>query len=113
MVALSPTDKESSGTNRLLVLERGRPAVTLLTDEDGDDVPDNSRILATASGLNHALAVHGGYLYASSDTTVYRRPFHLDGLSKCSASSYDFGRCKKAPKTNSHTRRLSWTYFSP
>lgn len=58
----------------VLVLTRDDNSVQLLWDEDGDGVSDSSeRVqLASESGINHGVAVAGGYLYASSDTTVYR-----------------------------------------
>lgn len=62
------------GDDRLLVLERGSSSVVLLEDLDGDSVPESKRILASTSGLNQGLAVHDGFLYASSDSTVYRWP---------------------------------------
>jgi len=34
-----------------------------------------AQTLATAPGLNHGVAIGGGYLFASSDTTVYRWPY--------------------------------------
>eukprot|EP00965_Chrysotila_dentata_P010796 350893-Pleurochrysis_carterae.AAC.1 len=82
----------------VLVVERGSGSlVTALWDENGDGLSDaNERQLAltgppqcqhvqnghlrlqaiaTAPGLNHGIALHGGYLFASSDTTVYRWPY--------------------------------------
>ena len=62
-----------------LVLERGGSAcVTLLWDDDDDGVSSTSerlRCIATAPRLNHGLAVFNGYLFASSDTIVYRWPW--------------------------------------
>jgi glucose/arabinose dehydrogenase len=57
-----------------LVLERSENRVALLHDDNGDGVSgDDERVeLASAPGLNHGVSVSGGYLYASSDTTVYR-----------------------------------------
>ena len=66
------------GTSDILVLERGKSRVVLLKDTDGDDVPDSIVEIAIASELNHGLAIHGDYLYASSSTTVYRWPFILE-----------------------------------
>ena len=63
----------------LLVVERrGVSCVSVLWDDNGDDVSDaNERacIASSAVGLNHGLAVSGGYLFASSDTTVFRWPY--------------------------------------
>ncbi|MFO0627646.1 MAG: PQQ-dependent sugar dehydrogenase [Polyangiales bacterium] len=51
-------------------------AVTVLFDEDGDGMSGTNEraTFATAAGLNHGIAFSpdGRYLYASSDTTVYR-----------------------------------------
>lgn len=66
-------------TNEVLVVEVTPSRVLLLFDSDGDGVADVRKALASAPGLNHGLAVFGGsndrYLYASSDTTVYRWRF--------------------------------------
>lgn len=62
----------------VLILERGAESVTLLQDLDGDSVPETKRTVASASGLNHGLALSndGRWVYASSDTTVYRWKFN-------------------------------------
>lgn len=61
----------------VLVVERSASQVTALWDADGDGVSGaGERVrLARASGLNHGVAVHGGFLYASSASTVYRWAF--------------------------------------
>jgi len=51
------------------------PAVLSLRDDDGDGSAEVHTLIASASGLNHGLAVRDGFLYASSDTTVYRWPY--------------------------------------
>jgi glucose/arabinose dehydrogenase len=56
----------------MLVLERGTESVVYLWDSDGDGMPDTKEYLVSAPSLNHGLALHDGYLYASSDSTVYR-----------------------------------------
>jgi len=82
--AISPFSSDD-----LLVLERGIEAVSLLRDTDGDGVPDTKEVVATAPGLNHGLAFvsttistttvsetyREGYIFASSDSTLYRWPF--------------------------------------
>jgi glucose/arabinose dehydrogenase len=66
----------STGTRSLLALERGTSSVVLLEDTDGDGLANvKTRILSTP-GLNHGLAVHDGYLYASTDSAVYRWSFN-------------------------------------
>ncbi len=61
----------------LLVVERSGSRVTALFDDDRDGVsaPGERVVLATAQGLNHGVAIRDGFLYASSDTTVYRWPY--------------------------------------
>jgi len=65
---------------RALVLERGRNAVTFLEDSNQDGVADTSRVLVSANRLNHGLALHEGYIYASSDTIVYRWSYTDDNF---------------------------------
>jgi hypothetical protein len=62
VVAVGPSDA--------LVLDRGSSSVLHVFDSDNDGRPDSKQTLATASGLNHGLALHGGYIYASSDTAL-------------------------------------------
>lgn len=52
--------------------EKGIGRVVYYIDEDKDGEAEVSYVLATAPRLNHGLAVFEGYVYASSDTTVYR-----------------------------------------
>jgi glucose/arabinose dehydrogenase len=65
-----------------LVLERGaspEPCVTVLWDQDGDGrsaADERLPCIAGAPRLNHGLAMYGGYLFASSDTVVYRWPWN-------------------------------------
>jgi glucose/arabinose dehydrogenase len=60
----------------VLVVERGfsNPRVSVLWDDDGDGMSSVSEraILAEAEGLNHGIALCNGFLFASSDTQVYR-----------------------------------------
>lgn len=69
----------------LLVVERGGAVsrVRALWDSDGDGSSSSSEtvLLATsAPGLNHGVALSAGFLFASSDTTVYRWPY--DGYTR-------------------------------
>ena len=61
----------------LLVVEQSAGRIMLLYDDDGNGVSDSSERVAmtTTAGLNHGIAMQGGYLYASSDSTVYRWPY--------------------------------------
>ena len=63
------------GGSDLLALERETESVVIMEDTDGDGVPDSKRTVAQADSLNHGMALFDGYLYASSDTTVYRWPW--------------------------------------
>ena len=71
-----------------LALERGalpEPCVSLLYDDDDDGKSsDDERIscIASAPRLNHGLAMYGGYLFASSDTKVYRWPWRERSILK-------------------------------
>ena len=63
----------------LLVVERGGVScVSVFWDDDGDGMSgadERACIASSAAGLNHGLAVSSGYLFASSDTTIFRWPF--------------------------------------
>ncbi len=56
----------------VIVIDDGR--IVLLHDDDGNGVSDDDErvLLRSQQGLNHGIALHGGYLYASTATTVYR-----------------------------------------
>lgn len=77
---VKPRSVRSVGPSEMLVLERGTESVAYLFDSDGDGMPDSKKLLATASSLNHGLAIHDGYLYASSDSTVFRWPFDVENV---------------------------------
>ena len=70
----SPRGIVRNANGDLLVVEAGAGRVALLYDDDGNGVSDSGErvTLTTTAGLNHGIAIHGGYLYASSETTVYR-----------------------------------------
>jgi glucose/arabinose dehydrogenase len=74
----TPRTVLSVGTSDLLALDRGTNSVVFLFDSDEDGIPDSKRTLTTAVGLNHGLALYDGFIYASSDTTVYRWPHEED-----------------------------------
>jgi glucose/arabinose dehydrogenase len=61
----------------VLVVERQAGRISALFDGDNDGVSSASErvTLVEASGLNHGIALHDGYLYASSATTVFRWPY--------------------------------------
>jgi glucose/arabinose dehydrogenase len=56
------------------VLERGTQSIINIFDSDNDGIPDSKQTVAFAYGLNHGLAIHDGFIYASSDSMVYRWP---------------------------------------
>ena len=70
----SPRGMIVAPSGEVLVVERSGGQVTALWDDDDDGVSGSGEraLLAKASGLNHGLALGGGYLYASSSSTVYR-----------------------------------------
>jgi glucose/arabinose dehydrogenase len=75
---LKPRSVRSISPSEMIVLERDTESVAYLFDSDGDGMPDSKTLLATAPSLNHGLAMHDGYLYASSDSTVFRWPFDME-----------------------------------
>ena len=70
----SPRGATINGAGDLLVVDSSQDAVVLLYDDDGDGVSGaTERVeLANVSGINHGVAISGGFLYASSETTIYR-----------------------------------------
>ena len=75
------------GGNDVLALERGTESVVVLEDTDDDGVPDSKRVVAQADNLNHGIALYDGFLYASSDTTVYRWPWDSETNSVTGSST--------------------------
>lgn len=80
-----------SASGDLLVVERGGVSrIRALWDTDGDGISSDSEtaVLAdSASELNHGIAYSAGYLYASSDTTVYRWAY--DGHKRSSLGMHE------------------------
>jgi len=72
LVISKPRMVLSVGKTDALILERGTESVLLLQDNDGDTVPESKIQLVTAPNLNHGLQIYNNFIYASSDTTVYR-----------------------------------------
>lgn len=62
----------------LLVSDSGQ--IVLLYDDDGNGVSDAAEriVLRTQAELNHGIALNGGFVYASTPTTVYRWPYAGD-----------------------------------
>ena len=82
----------SVGTTDLLALERGIGGVVYLHDTDDDGLADTKHVVAQASSLNHGIAVHDGYLYASSDSHVYRwkLPVSLENDENSNTTTYAY-----------------------
>lgn len=59
----------------VLVATEGNIVALWDADADGVSNDEERATIATASGLNHGIALDGGYLYASSSSTVYRWPY--------------------------------------
>lgn len=61
----------------IIALERGASQISIHWDDDGDGIsgPSEHAVLVKQNGLNHAVRIHDGYLYASTPTTVYRWPY--------------------------------------
>jgi glucose/arabinose dehydrogenase len=78
---LTPRGIAVAPNGDLLVIERAELRVTVLFDDNGDFVsgPTERAVLAQTSGaiggLNHGIALHGGFLYASSQVAVVRWPY--------------------------------------
>jgi glucose/arabinose dehydrogenase len=70
----APRGIARNGLGDLLVVEQNAGRISLLHDDNGNGVSDASErvVLTTGNGLNHGIALSGGYLYASSASTVYR-----------------------------------------
>jgi len=75
-------------SNNIFVLERGSQSIINIFDSDGDGIPDKKKTFASADGLNHGLAIHGNFIYASSDSTVYRWPYINSNYDNNSSSTY-------------------------
>jgi glucose/arabinose dehydrogenase len=71
---------KDEATTTFLVLERGKSAVTMIYDQNGDGIPESSQLVVVQAGLNHGIAIDPSYsfLYASTDSTVYRWPLTMD-----------------------------------
>ena len=64
----------------VLVVSAKSNDVIALWDDDGDGVSSTSEraTIASANGLNHGIAIHGGFLYASSPGGVVRWEYAAD-----------------------------------
>jgi len=104
----------------LIVVERTPSRLTLFRDLNSDGVidtdPNSSErlILATASGLNHGVYGHNGYLYASSSSTVWR--WSYDDTAEPKALSNPLVAIKGIPNGGHTTRTLlvddTWIYVT-
>ena len=77
-----PSENNGDGYYHVLGVERNRilneGRVLWYKDSNYDGIAEESIELASAPSLNHGLVVYKGYIYASSDTTVYRWPYVID-----------------------------------
>lgn len=64
----------------VLVVSSAYGTISALWDDDHDGVSNSAErvVLATLPGLNHGLALHDGYLYASTPGEVYRWKYAAD-----------------------------------
>ena len=85
--SVEPRGIVKTGGGDILALDRGRSpaAVISLHDDDNNGVAESFTIVAEMDGLNHGLAVHNAYVYASSDTTVWRWPYSQNQRVKSTA----------------------------
>lgn len=69
---------DSAGT--VLVVSRQNSSVVALWDDNGDGVSGTNEraTIGSAPGIQHGIALNGGYLYVSSSSTVYRFVYDPD-----------------------------------
>lgn len=74
-------DGDTSGRHILVIARNANPrAVVWIVDQDLDSIADSHTVIAEESSLTHGLAVYEDYIYASSDTTVFRWPLIMEGV---------------------------------
>jgi len=83
-----PRGMDVAENGDLLVGETNQIRVLWDDDKDGVSGPNERAILATQSGLNHGIAITklGGFIYASSATTVFRWPYYAGNRSSLGAA---------------------------
>uniref|UniRef100_A0A7S4SZ02 Pyrroloquinoline quinone-dependent pyranose dehydrogenase beta-propeller domain-containing protein n=2 Tax=Ditylum brightwellii TaxID=49249 RepID=A0A7S4SZ02_9STRA len=62
--------------DEFLVFQRGSNEVMRVSDTNGDDIPDQIESVG-AKGGNHGMAYNNGFIYISSDSTVWRWKYDL------------------------------------
>jgi len=67
-------------TGDVIGLDRDSLSVLSFKDDDLDGIAESSHRIAYDGNLNHGVAIHGEYIYASSDTTVFRYAFVPGGV---------------------------------
>jgi len=67
---IEPRGLHIGNNDEILLVERGNSRVVRLDNGAADAVP-----VASIEGLNHGIELAGGYLYASTPTSVYRWPY--------------------------------------
>ena len=68
---------ESSGEVMAIARAASPRAVVLVEDANNDGNAEKITVLAEEGTLTHGLVVRDNYIYASSDTTVFRWPYEL------------------------------------
>jgi len=71
-----PRSIVSVGNDEFLVFERTSSSVLRVYDSNADGLPD-AVVNVGASGGNHGMAYHDGYLYISNDSTVWRWRYEI------------------------------------
>jgi len=68
-----PRHIESVSNGDIIVLENGKNQVIVMwSNKNGTSGANERATLARAPGLNHGLTIYNNYLYASSETTLFR-----------------------------------------
>lgn len=87
------------------VLVQTRAGIVALWDDNLDGKVDGQAVLGTAPGLNHAVKVHNGYLYATSMSTCYRWKYAAG--TRASLGAYEVV-VKNIPQNHHVTRVLEF-----
>jgi glucose/arabinose dehydrogenase len=69
----SPRGIITASNGDVIVVESGSGQLSLFYKDTSGSLQKVA--LASASGINHAVVIHGGFIYASSSSTVFRWPY--------------------------------------
>lgn len=91
----------------ILVVNSAASSVVSMYDanNDGKIGTDEMWTIAVANGLNHGVAIHDDYLYASSATTVFRWPYKPGTKTSLGTATVVI---KNIPSGGHSTRTLLW-----